>query len=142
MKSSKQISTIALLSLLVLTGCTSTQKEVAPTVPSIPAPQAMTTTTPSTSPTQDPIIRTSEVPHGTPAGTENMKASITTQSGIIIAASITPMATDEESIDYQKAFASKISQVVVGKNINGLKVDTVSGASLTTAAFNTFLASN
>ena len=71
-----------------------------------------------------------------------MKASVTTQSGIITAASITPMATDEESLDYQKAFASKISETVVGKNINGLKIDTVSGASLTTGAFNTFLASN
>lgn len=70
-----------------------------------------------------------------------MTVSVTTKDGVITEVSVTPLARGT-SLMYQQAFAGDVSGSVVGKAIKGLKVDTISGASLTTAAFNDFLASN
>lgn len=89
-----------------------------------------------------PSTKSGQANYKTPAGSDSMKVSITTKNGIITETSATPMATNPVSLRFQQSFAGKISGNVVGKSIKGLKVDTVSGASLTTAAFNDFLASN
>lgn len=70
-----------------------------------------------------------------------MKISITTKDGVITTVNTTPLATNEISLKLQNAFAANVSANVVGKAVKGLKVDTVSGASLTTNAFNEYLAS-
>lgn len=167
MKSSKQISSIALLSLLVLTGCTNSEtvapKEVAPVSPAtqdVPAPEAQVATppaevvvapaTPSTSLVDSGTVATSQInapiegviSYKTPAGDDAIKVSLMTKEGIITGVATTPLATNPISLKLQTAFAAKVSESVVGKAVKGLKVDTISGASLTTAAFNGFLAKN
>lgn len=92
--------------------------------------------------TSSPTTKSGQVNYKNPAGSDSMKVNITTKNGIITEASVTPMATNPVSLKFQQGFAGKISGSVVGKSVKGLKVDTVSGASLTTAAFNDFLASN
>ncbi len=85
---------------------------------------------------------TKTISYQSPAGSESIKLSITAKDGIITAASATPFATDSTSLFMQKGFAEKVSGAVVWKAVKGLKVDTISGASLTTGAFNIFLANN
>lgn len=204
MKSGKQLSTIALLSLIVLSGCTNNnapKKEVpvapkdtnvSPSVeilaPVVITPSTTTGTTatgteavtstqttlvseteddtvvtrtavhrkniPSTvsyrpatkDNTVNPVvipentIRTGELYYTSPAGPELVKISITTKDGIIVETTATPTATNPKSLKFQQAFAGKVSASIVGKAVKGLKVDTISGASLTTKAFNDFFA--
>lgn len=105
-----------------------------------PAKSAPTSTA-STSSAQS--TKTGQVNYKTPAGSDMMRVNITTsKDGTITGASVTPLATNAVSLKFQQSFASKVSGSVIGKSIKGLKVDTISGASLTTAAFNDFLASN
>ncbi len=92
--------------------------------------------------TSTEVTETKELSYTSPAGPESIKVSITTQNGIITNVMATPLATAPISLKLQTAFADNVSKSVVGKNLKGLKVDTVSGASLTTGAFNEFLASS
>lgn len=87
-------------------------------------------------------VKSGEILYKTPAGDDVMKVSVTLQNGVITQASATPLATNAISLKLQTAFAEKVSENTVGKAIKGLKVDTISGASLTTTAFNEFLAKN
>jgi uncharacterized protein with FMN-binding domain len=75
-----------------------------------------------------------------PAGKETIDVSVTLAGGVITAVEVTPDATNPTSKQYQTAFASGVSDVVVGKEIAGLTVDTVSGSSLTPDGFNAALA--
>ncbi len=68
--------------------------------------------------------------------------SITLNNGVITKVSATPEATNPISLKLQTGFSEKVAEKVIGRAIKGLKVDTVSGASLTTTAFNEFLAKN
>jgi hypothetical protein len=43
---------------------------------------------------------------------------------------------------YQESFASKLSSAVVGRKVAGLDLSAIGGASLTTAAFEQFVANN
>ena len=71
-----------------------------------------------------------------PAGAENMGVSITLKNDIVVDSSFTPMANDGRSSRYQQGFASGYKSYVVGKNIDSINLDAVSGASLTSAGFN------
>ena len=74
--------------------------------------------------------------YDSPAGTENMGISITLKNDVVIDSSLTPMANDGRSSRYQQGFASAYRSYVVGKNIDSINLDAVSGASLTSAGFN------
>lgn len=149
MKASKQISIATLLSLLVLTGCTNNTAPktdtpaAAPTSQDTPAEQSSETvaSVSSTIATPKDVMQTKEISYMSPAGSETIKVSLTTKDGVITSVTATPLATNPISLKLQTAFAGDVSKNAVGKAIKGLKVDTVSGASLTTAAFNEFLAS-
>lgn len=71
-----------------------------------------------------------------PSGKEDLGISVSVTNGKVTVASITNMAKDKTSINFQTNFASKISSEVVGQDLEDLKIKVVSGASLTTAAFN------
>ena len=75
-----------------------------------------------------------------PAGEESVQVSVALEGGVITAVEVTPDATNPQSKQYQKAFASGIADEVVGRPIDGADVDVVSGSSLTSEGFNAALA--
>lgn len=75
-----------------------------------------------------------------PAGPETVGVSITLADGLVTAVEVTPEATNPASQKFQNQFASGVADVVVGKPIEGLTVDAVSGSSLTPEGFNAALA--
>lgn len=74
-----------------------------------------------------------------PAGNDTMKVDMVVSGGKIASVSVTPLATNEISLKLQKAFAEAVPGVAVGKDVQNFSLDTVSGASLTTEAFNGFV---
>lgn len=71
-----------------------------------------------------------------PAGKEEVGVSLTLKDNIVTDVTFTPKATNEVSIKLQGMFASGFKELVVGKDINTVKLDKVSGSSLTPKGFN------
>jgi uncharacterized protein with FMN-binding domain len=71
-----------------------------------------------------------------PHGTEDIQVSVTLKDGVITASSITNSESDPDSAQFQESFTSAYKSYVVGKNISGLSLNTISGASDTTQGFN------
>ena len=71
-----------------------------------------------------------------PAGKEEVGVSLTLKNNIITDVTFTPKATNEVSIKLQGMFAGGFKELVVGKDINTVKLDKVSGSSLTPKGFN------
>ncbi len=71
-----------------------------------------------------------------PGGSESVAVSLTLQDGTITQLTVTPEATHPNSKNFQGKFASGIDALVVGKPIDDLQVDKVSGSSLTSGGFN------
>ena len=71
-----------------------------------------------------------------PSGTETVDVTITLAGSVVTAVTVQGHATDPQAKIHQGQFASGISAVVVGKNIDQLKVDKVGGSSLTSGGFN------
>lgn len=76
-----------------------------------------------------------------PAGAETVGISLTLKNNVITDASATVEATNKISVKWQTAFMAGLSQAVIGKNINSLQLDKVSGSSLTPQGFNDALTS-
>ena len=74
--------------------------------------------------------------YDTPADLQNMGLSITINNDMVIGSTFTNMANDGKSSRYQNAFAGGYKAQIVGKNIDSINLDAVSGASLTSAGFN------
>lgn len=130
------------------TNTTNSVKNTTAASSSMPASVPVSSTTATTT-----IVPTTEVTSGykdgtytvdssyyTPEDIASMKVSVKVSSGKISGLTITPEAFGESG-RYQSRFASAVSGYVVGKTIENaaLKVN-VSGASLTTDAFNIALA--
>lgn len=71
-----------------------------------------------------------------PAGLESITINVTIKDGIITDTSAVAEATDEKSVKMQGVFIENYKQYVVGKSIDEVKLDKVSGSSLTGAGFN------
>lgn len=71
-----------------------------------------------------------------PNGQEEIDVSITLAGDVITAVTVTPEATNPNSVNYQGQFADGIAEVVVGKNIDEISVSRVAGSSLTSGGFN------
>jgi uncharacterized protein with FMN-binding domain len=110
------------------------------TVTPTPAPTEPTTGSSSVTPTAQAsvITRTETVSYKNPSGSDEVEFSVTVTDGVITAASATPKAENEISKKLQTAFAGGVSAKVVGMKAKDLDVDAIGGASLTTAAFETF----
>ena len=105
------------------------------------------TTTPVTPPSSTSVTstttsntRTATVSYNTPEGSVPVRFSVTVQGGVITAASSTSEANGA-SAWYQDNFSKSITSAVVGKSVSGLSLSAIGGASLTTAAFQQFVAS-
>lgn len=71
-----------------------------------------------------------------PGGTQGLKVSLTLKDDVVTDVNVTEMPTDPTSANYQKKFISGYKASVVGKNIDSIKLDKISGSSLTGAGFN------
>jgi len=71
-----------------------------------------------------------------PSGTESITVKLTLKSDKVTAVTVTPHATSGNPQLFQSQFASSISGLVVGKDIDTLSVSRVAGSSLTSGGFN------
>lgn len=115
---------------------------------SCPAPDALRTNdsadSPSASTTSASLSRSSadqgpytDGEYGTRGS--SIGVSITLEDDAITAVEVTPLATDETSLDLQRRFAEAVPAVVVGRDIDTVNLDRVAGNSHTTAGFNNAL---
>lgn len=74
--------------------------------------------------------------YNSPAGKEEVVVSLTLKDNVITDVTFTPKATNEVSIKLQKMFADGYKEFVVGKDINTVNLNKVSGSSLTPKGFN------
>lgn len=65
--------------------------------------------------------------------------TVTLSGDIITDVSVTPHATDPTSLDLQNRFAAAVRAVVVGRDIDEIKVDRLAGSSGTPQGFNAAL---
>jgi uncharacterized protein with FMN-binding domain len=79
---------------------------------------------------------TAEGEYKSPNGTETVSVEITLEGDAVSAVTVTPEATNPNSVRYQTEFAEGISDEIVGQNIDDLEVDRVAGSSLTSGGFN------
>ncbi len=79
---------------------------------------------------------TSEGNYTSPAGPEAIKVTLTLSNGVITNSTVVSEATATFSKRYQGMFVDNYKQYVIGKNIDSLKLDKVSGSSLTPKGFN------
>lgn len=125
------------LAVIALASCT---KEETPSVPSVPtadvAPaasnaQADVAPTPSGS----EVSRTVEFeqPYSIGTNTATLKGRMVLENGIVKSVEI------PDAKGPQATFAAGIADEAYGKPVKGLQIETISGASLTSAAFNEFL---
>jgi uncharacterized protein with FMN-binding domain len=71
-----------------------------------------------------------------PSGTESVDVTITLKGDVISSVEVVGNATDPQAKQHQGEFIAGISDVVVGKDIDTIKVDKVGGSSLTSGGFN------
>ena len=80
---------------------------------------------------------TTTVEYDVPEGTESNSFSLVIKDGIISSIEVGITTANKASLKYQQDFAKNIASIVVGQKISELKsIDRVSGASVTTTAFN------
>lgn len=79
---------------------------------------------------------TAEGSYQAPSGTESVDVTITLKGDVITAVEVVSNATDPQAKQHQGEFIAGISDVVVGKDIDAIKVDKVGGSSLTSGGFN------
>lgn len=72
----------------------------------------------------------------TSGGHVNMGIEITLEDGVIVDSIIEADPSNPTSLSYQQDFIESYKEFVVGKKIEGLKLDKVSRSSLTTVEFN------
>jgi len=70
-----------------------------------------------------------------PGGQEDVTVTLTLADGAVTAVEVTPEATDPTSLVYQTRFASGVAEQVVGRALDDVDVDKVSGSSLTSTGF-------
>ena len=75
-----------------------------------------------------------------PSGTETVDVTLTLAGNLITAVEVTGHATDPQAKIHQGEFAGGIAGVIVGKNLDEIKVDKVGGSSLTSGGFNAAVA--
>ncbi|KFI74067.1 FMN-binding domain protein [Bifidobacterium minimum] len=71
-----------------------------------------------------------------PIREDSIDVRLTLKDGTVESVKVTGNPDNAISKKHQKAFASSISSVVVGRPLKGLSIDTVAGASWTSEAFN------
>lgn len=148
---SKTLIVVALIVVLVLAGgayeltksksTTPTATETASTAETSTPTTAGEQASPSATGTQTASaykdgVYTVEGQYISPGGQEQIGVVLTLKDGVITDAVVTPKATRPISVKMQGAFSENYKPLVVGKNIDEVKLDVVSGSSLTPKGFN------
>ena len=71
-----------------------------------------------------------------PGGQESVDVEITLSNDTITAATVTPHAASETSVQYQAEFVNNFKSLVIGKDIDEVQLSRVAGSSLTSTGFN------
>lgn len=71
-----------------------------------------------------------------PNGQEQIRVNLTIQNGVITDSTIQNSENDFDSQRYQEDFSATYKSKIVGKNIDGLQLSVIAGASDTTQGFN------
>ncbi len=100
------------------------------------ADTAISQTTTNTDTTFKDGTYTIDDSYQSPGGNEPIKTSITIKDGIVTDTSVKQDPNNDESAQHQADFATEFKSKVIGKAISGLSISRISGASLTTDAFN------
>lgn len=74
--------------------------------------------------------------YDSPGGRQSVGVTLTLSNSVIAGVTIDTSQTKGPSVEYQGKFKSGIADVIVGKNIDEIDVDKVSGSSLTSGGFN------
>lgn len=75
-----------------------------------------------------------------PGGAEAIKVSLTIKNNAVVDSSVKPsVTTDDDAQEFQNDFINGYKTLVVGKNMNDIRVSRVSGSSLTSEGFNNAL---
>lgn len=123
-------------------GSTSAEAETTPTSAATSAPTTDSSTGTTESGSGDAastyVDGTYEATGGytSPNGQEEVDVSITLEGDVITAVTVTPEATNPNSVNYQTQFADGIAAIVVGQDIDEIDVSRVAGSSLTSGGFN------
>lgn len=118
---------------------TTTTTSTAGTTTTVPSPSTTTNASSSTSAYKDGTYSAKGTFH-TPDGSAYIGVTLTLASSKITKVSIDDSGiSSRESVQYTERFISGINSIVVGKNIDEVKVSRVSGASLTPVGFNNAL---
>lgn len=108
-------------------------------VPVKQTPPPITTPVDNTKKTYKDGTYTAIGTYNSPGGMDKLKVTVTLKSNIITSATVVNMAGDKTSSRYQNMFIANYQSLVVGKNIDSVKLDVVSGSSLTPIGFNNAL---
>ncbi|MSU45188.1 MAG: hypothetical protein EXS47_00970 [Candidatus Zambryskibacteria bacterium] len=79
---------------------------------------------------------TSNGSYFSPGGEEQIEVSITLKDDVVSDVSVTPLSTRPISIKMQGIFTANYKPLVIGKSINDVVLDKVSGSSLTPKGWN------
>ncbi|HSX28208.1 MAG TPA: hypothetical protein VLF60_02050 [Candidatus Saccharimonadales bacterium] len=74
--------------------------------------------------------------YDSPGGQESMQVSLTIKNDIVTDSTVLPQAYDRDSREFQNVFIEDYKTYVVGKEVSSLRLNRISGASLTTQGFN------
>lgn len=138
---------IVLLIVLVAGGMAAFFQSKKPADPIVSADTAPSVSTPSetvsaatvpVTPYKNGAYSTTER-YSAPDGSQSMDVTLTITDGMITESSVVPGSKNGDSRAWQDMFIKNYKTKVVGKNLADLNVSKVSGASLTTRAFNNAL---
>lgn len=76
------------------------------------------------------------VDYSTPDGIEKIGVSLTVQNDMVVGSQFTDLSKDKKSKQYNRLFGQNYVSQVNGKPLDSIMLSNVSGASLTTQAFN------
>lgn len=77
--------------------------------------------------------------YNSPGGRESISITVTLDDGKVIDTSATSRPSDSTARDFQNEFIKAYKQLVVGKDIDSIRLSQVSGSSLTSQGFNAAL---
>jgi len=81
-------------------------------------------------------VYSAEGDYVSPGGPEQIQVKLTLKGNIVVDANVVSEATREKSKHFQGLFTDNFKPLVIGKNINDIVLDKVSGSSLTPKGFN------
>lgn len=131
---------IAILGLLVGGALALSKKDddtaVKDSTTSNTASNSTSNSTPDTSVNYKDGNYTADGEYTSPGGNEKITVTITVAGNKITDSTVKTEPADRESSEYQKEFTDNYKSLVVGKLIDGLNLNKVSGSSLTSQGFN------